>query len=388
MALVVTRKKFTEMQKEDGALTQKLLMTLIVQNESNRPGRVRPLARNRAGLVGDLDLDRSIRDAIGNAGMALRLLKGKDYEISLTQAQKESFEQIFKLILEPGEEEIPMELFSSYVSREAKALGSQIGHKQFMNMIDDSGIDEDGDGVLTLDEFLSFLRGLFLADIPSVEVALLRKAYDAAVAEAPDMPMEESRVQVLFASLGFDVESSGWQDVMGVIDADGDGDVDFSEFLTGIGMMKQFCLLSSQLDAAFRDFKIESTKMRRASLALSRSLAATQSESNPGVFGSSNSLKALAASFQAVAGTEFQARFTVPQDDEDDLNEDSPDLDAGDLEAFLTITRDEAEEMVFLADQDEVDAVQNEQGSQNDEAVISYRTIDTDEFQQLIRSWA
>mmetsp|Transcript_28849 Transcript_28849/g.52237 ORF Transcript_28849/g.52237 Transcript_28849/m.52237 type:complete len:176 (+) Transcript_28849:638-1165(+) len=175
---------------------------------------------------------------------------------------------------------------------------------------------------------------------------------------------------------------------MGVIDADGDGDVDFSEFLTGIGMMKQFCLLSSQLNAAFRDFKKESTKKRRSSLALSRLLAVTRSESNPGVFGSSNSLKALAASFVAVAGTEFQARFTIPQDDEDDLNECSPDLDAGDLEAFLNIPRDEAEEMTFLADQDDVEAVQNEQGSHNDEAVVSYRTIDTDEFQQLIRSWA
>merc|ERR1719464_1891186 len=111
-----------------------------------------------------------------------------DYKISLTDAQKQSFERIFALICEPGEKEVSMELFSSYVSGEAKALGSQIGHKQFMDMINASGIDEDGDGVLTLDEFLSFLRGLFLADIPSKQVPALREAYDAAVAVAPDQP--------------------------------------------------------------------------------------------------------------------------------------------------------------------------------------------------------
>ena len=132
-----------------------------------------------------------------------------------------------------------MELFSSYVSGEAKALGSQISHEQFMDMVNKSGIDEDGDGFLTLDEFLSFLRGLFLTDIPSTQVSGLRKAYDAAVAEAPDQPMDESRVKTLFASLGFDVKSSSWQNIIGAMDADGDGEVDFSEFLTGINKICQ-----------------------------------------------------------------------------------------------------------------------------------------------------
>jgi len=355
-------------------MAQKLLMTLIVQNESNRPGRARPDPQYRSSLVQVFDQEKSYR-AYGNKAMARRLLIGDDYSISLTDAQKQSFERIFTLICEPCKNEIPMEVFSAYVNGEAKALGSQIGREQFMNMIDNSGIDEDGDGVLTLEEFLSFLRGLFLADIPSKEVPRLRTIYDAAVAEAPDQPFDESRAQILFANLGFDVESVGWQDVMGVIDADGDGDVDFNEFLTGIGMMKKFYLLSYQLDAAFRGYKMESIKMQRSD-------QATPTARMDRNLGLRSSLRG------------SLTKLFIPQDIEDSSeiggvepgNDFSLDrgieLGAGDLERFLTIPRKEAEEMVFLADQDEV-----EEATENQEDG-SHRTIDRDEFQQLIRSWS
>ena len=49
-------------------------------------------------------------------------------------------------------------------------------------------------------------------------------------------------------------------------------------------------------------------------------------------------------------------------------------LDASDLMAFLNISREEAEEMVFLVDQDD--------------DVNCHRSIDMEEFQQLIRTWS
>ena len=162
-----------------------------------------------------------------------------------------------------------------YVEREARSLGSQIHHKQFMDMIDASGIDEDGDGVLSIIEFFDFLRGLFISNIPSKEVPALRQAYDDAVAKAPGEPMDEARVQILFASLGFDVKNAGWKDVIGVIDADGDGDVDFQEFLTGVGMMKKMMILSSQLDVAFRCYKEQS--LAKSLFATSRNAPQSQS---------------------------------------------------------------------------------------------------------------
>merc|ERR1739836_343289 len=148
-----------------------------------------------------------------------------------------------------------MDEFAKYATRQAWSMGSQIHHRQFMDMIQASGVDEDGDGVLSIDEFLAFLRGLFLSDIPSKELPFLREAYDDAVAEAPDKPMDTTRVQILFGSLGFDVANAGWQDVVGVIGADGNGNVDFKEFLTGVGMMKKLMILSAKLDMAFRCYK-------------------------------------------------------------------------------------------------------------------------------------
>jgi len=385
MVLVVTRGNFLSMQKEDGALAQKLLMTLIVQKESNRPGRVRPEARSRVTpLTGGGLSDSSRQFTVANDGdvtLASRLISGgNDYKISLTDAQIESFGKIFNIILEPGEEDVPMDRFSSYVSMEARALGSAIAHEQFMAIIDASGIDEDGDGMLSKDEFISFLRGLFLANIPSVEVDALRKAYDTAVALAPNDPMDESRVLVLFANLGFDIEICGMGDVIGVIDADGDGDVDFFEFLTGIGMLKQFCILSKKLDLAFSDYKnkSEQAKSRRVSLALSSPSTAPQSQL----------LLRMSSGISSLGGS-FLRKLSVPLDESDkDVNNGNGgvELDASDLEAFFNVSRDYAEEMVFLADQDEVEAVQNEEEST--EEVIAHRTIDRDEFQQLIRSFS
>lgn len=221
LLLAVSRANFVAMQKEDGALAQKLLMTLIVQNESNRPGRVRPPARARTSLTAGLNLDELNTSKHDNSNVVSRLLKGDDYKISLTDAQIERFGKLFEIILEPGEDEVPMDRFSSFVIQEARALGSSIEHDQFMAMIEASGIDEDGDGTLSQTEFLTFLRQLFLADIPSAEVSTLRKAYDAAVAEASGEAMDEARTLALFASLGFDTKNPGVADVIGVVDADG-----------------------------------------------------------------------------------------------------------------------------------------------------------------------
>ena len=221
MLLVVSRKNFLAMQQVDNAMANKLLLTLLVQKESNRPGRVR-MAYTRVGYTNDESL---VNTDGKNSMMAQRLLNGEDYEISLTSAQVDRFGKVFDLILEPGASEVPMDKFASYVAMEARALGSALEHEQFMRMVDESGIDEDGDGSLSKDEFLTFLRGLFLSNIPSEALEPLRVAYEEAVAKAPEEPMDESRVKTLFAELGFDMKGSGMDDVIGVIDADGDGNV-------------------------------------------------------------------------------------------------------------------------------------------------------------------
>ncbi len=106
------------MQKQDSALAQKLLLTLLAQKEANRPGRTRTRVHRDSSEISDED------EAVAIHGVAKRLLKGNDYKISLTDAQIERFSEVFDLIVEPGETEIPMDLFSSFVSMEARLMGS------------------------------------------------------------------------------------------------------------------------------------------------------------------------------------------------------------------------------------------------------------------------
>ncbi len=249
-----------------------------------------------------------------------------------------------------------------------------------MEVIDASGIDEDGDGSLSKVEFLTFLGGLFLENIPSGEVESLRQAYDAAVALAPDKPMDVSRVESLFKDLGFDMKSSNLGDVVGVIDADGDGDVDFDEFLTGIGMMKKMTLLSKQLDAAFSNYKNQSViakqQLRRRSSTEKEAQAAPCRRS------------LLSSGITAIAKRRTR-NTNVSQAQEEDSDEEGVELDASDLMAFLNVERDLAEEMVFLADQDDVEVEKKDSdGDSTGESVKCYRSIDRAEFQQLIRTWS
>lgn len=244
-------------------------------------------------------------------------------------------------------------------------------------MIDANGIDEDGDGTLTKEEFLTFLRDLFLSGIPATEVEALRQAYEEAVALAPDTPMDDARVESLFKDLGFDMKSSDIGDVVGVIDADGDGDVDFDEFMTGIGMMKKMTVLSKQLEKAFSDYKKMSNSAKREI----RRRSTLESES-----GTAPTRKSLITSgFNAISKASSR-NINVPQENDDE----AVDLDASDLMAFLNIERDEAEEMVFLADEDEVEVEKKDSDDidSSGESVKCHRSIDRAEFQHLIRTWS
>lgn len=246
-----------------------------------------------------------------------------------------------------------------------------------MELIDKSGIDEDGDGSLSKEEFLTFLRGLFLADIPSKEVESLRQAYDEAVAVDPDALMDEVRVEALFKELGFDMKSSNIGDIIGAIDADNDGDVDYDEFLTGIGMMKKQTILSKQLDTAFSNYMNQSKAAKRE--LKRRSTVESDSQTVP----NRRSLLTL----NKKAFVKQSSRNIMEQADLED--EEGVELTANDLMAFLNIKRDEAEEMVFLADQDEVevdriDAVLELTGTN----LNCHRSIDRVEFQQLLRTWS
>ena len=301
------------------------------------------------------------------------------------------------------------------VSNDIKSFSipSAFSHEEFMELIDASGIDKNEDGSLSKDEFLTFLRGLFLSDIPSREVEALREAYDEAAALAP---MDDARLESFFKELGFDMTSSKLGDVIGVIDADCDGNVDFNEFMTGIGMMKKMTLLSQQLEEVFRKYKnfamlkrgstrsgnqAASSRKSRLSLSL-RAISDRESKAASSRKGQrSSSLHALSisdsvhqsaprrgslsSSLHAIVHKMSSGQINVPQTQEEVFDEGCVDLDASDLMAFLKVEREEAEEMVFLADQDEVKMNAKDSTGESDRC---YRSIDSAEFQNLIRTWS
>jgi len=440
--LKMSKRNFIAMEKDDGALAQKLLLTLVVQSESNRPGKVRSVWKKKsvdplAGSTMFQNERRRLSVLVGNpddgfqGSMASKLLRGDDYNIDLTSAQTEHFANLFDIIaadVEGERDEIPMEFFSRYVEHEARAQGSALKSEQITAMVDASGIDEDGNGSMSKNEFLLFLQGLFHASIPFEEVDALKTIYCAAVAEAGTEPMDELRIKALFSILGFDMECPLVNQVLGVVDADGDGEVDFEEFLAGVGMMKRLLLQSKELDRAFSYYKHHASVARRNMQEEQLQLAqcSNKQAKRPVLekcvsqiirISSITSVDKLVkdtpevdSSVTCKEGVDLDAvdslhdnkvtersnkqgnstlkksvskrlsyiRFaSVTSLAKDAPNVDSSalvDLDAVDLEVFLGVSPSEAEEMIFLADQDE----DEEQAG----------TIDRAEFQELIKAWS
>ena len=167
--------------------------------------------------------------------------------------------------------------------------------------------------------------------------------------------------------------------------------------------MKKYYLQSHQLDDAFRGYKTESTKKRRSTIEMSssttkssdlgRNLKALTKKRRSTIEMSSTTTKSsdLGRNSKALSSTlkgqtlalfHIQSKTSNPQDDKDFPNkslsdEDAIVISASDLEIFLNISRQEAEKMIFLADQDKLQDTAHFQ-----------RTIDRDKFQQLLQNWS
>lgn len=161
--------------------------------------------------------------------------------------------------------------------------------------------------------------------------------------------------------------------------------MDFDEFLTGIGMMKKMYQLSKQLDTAFNSYKSQSNAVKRDS----KRRATQMAESNATAQYPRQLFASSMANVMSKFGQKHSQRRMFQEEAQAQEDEAGVELDASDLMAFLNISRDEAEEMVFLADQDDVEI-------ERVETVLEltgynfncHRSIDSEEFQQLIRTWS
>ena len=121
------------------------------------------------------------------------------------------------------------------------------------------------------------------------------------------------------------------QELLGAIDADGDGDISLAEFVTGVGMMKRAVLQATALAHAFEEIKrVAAGDARRGRV---RRAASVMFESEC-AFGPSDA-------------------DCAAEDDEEELAAAAfgeTELEASDLERIFGVEREEAEEMIFLAD--------------------------------------
>ena len=185
--------------------------------------------------------------------------------------------------------------------------------------------------------------------------------------------------------------------------------MDFDEFMAGIGMMKKLLAQSHDLDNAFLEYKGRATIIRRDLVISQSATSGTSPKKRPTITRRMSNLftaKAETVSRRdsesdgeerahsgTQSGTGPNRRPSVTkqlsnlfsgavlhsgwESTESDRTNDNDvhklELEASDLVAFLQITLEEAEEMIFLADEDD------------DEDA---GTIDRAEFQQLMKTWA
>ena len=142
-------------------------------------------------------------------------------------------------------------------------------------------------------------------------------------------------------------------DILGVIDSDGDGEISMEEFLTGVGMMKRTMLQAAELNTLFDGIN------QKANTALGGG----------------------GAGGGAAAGSDSSSQHTI---------------DAADLEKLLGVTREQADEMIFLGDTGgHVSASSSALTSGGETgnggappARADERTIDSNEFRQLVMAWS
>lgn len=277
-------------------------------------------------------------------------------------------------------------------------------------MIKDNKIEEAADGTIDIDGFLEFMRKTILSDLPSAKLPTIHHLFKSEVKRAqldrkaeqqmaemrsssadgarpsredmsspagrraarasreqtvsrrqaraskenmmaskekeqddPDMAMlNKEHVGRLFQMLGFVLDELTVKEVFDGVDSNGDGYITEVEFITCVGMLKRNLVEVQQLQSSFTAFR-ESAKKKaeEASKKAAEDLAHAKKHHKHGL------------------------PMASRPDDPDDHN-----VYAEDLVAALGVSEEEAEEMIFIADLKESQA------------------IDFTEFKQVVVNWS
>mmetsp|Transcript_6690 Transcript_6690/g.16254 ORF Transcript_6690/g.16254 Transcript_6690/m.16254 type:complete len:532 (+) Transcript_6690:2117-3712(+) len=345
-------------------------------------------------------------------------LLGDDFRVPLTPAQVDHYKLIFHL----NDHDSNGSLQISELSRYMYSLGHGVSPEDLEEMLHEVGIDEDHDGGIDEGEFLEFIRRSLVANLPSSRLSRVNQLFERYVTmlhEAADLVDEQTypepecvrsessssrkralshgleeesaqRVRMIRMSnleragekdpalprssvfdlmheLGFKLDEHTFEELFEEVDSRGDGTVTRSELITALGMLKQNILEVMDLEAAFTRLRAgrkrgdaapaPSADKRRSSSILKPN--GTVKMLNPvkdkitGKFGKPESVEKTSGTLQPAA----------PQLDEHMVY-------ASDLVLTLGVTEAEAEEMIFIADLQDNNA------------------IDFTEFKQIVVNWS
>ncbi|XP_026380834.1 probable calcium-binding protein CML18 [Papaver somniferum] len=151
---------------------------------------------------------------------------GKKYSVSLENM--EEVEGVFKRFDANGDGKIS----STELSDVLKALGSETSPEELKQMMDE--IDKDGDGFIDLKEFADFHHGTTDgSNINGANVAdgitELKDAFDMYDKDKNGL-ISATELHMVLKSLGESCTVHDCEKMIGSVDADGDGNVNFEEF--------------------------------------------------------------------------------------------------------------------------------------------------------------
>mmetsp|Transcript_23205 Transcript_23205/g.55929 ORF Transcript_23205/g.55929 Transcript_23205/m.55929 type:complete len:1314 (-) Transcript_23205:373-4314(-) len=311
-------------------------------------------------------------------------INGSDFRVPLTQAQEEHYRLIFQL----NDHNSKGHLQVSDLSRFMFSLGHGIPPEELEEMLHEVGIDDDQDGAINEGDFLEFVRRSLVANLPSSRIPLIDKLYRKYTEPKDDIMEAEldlssgleeesaNRVRLLRKSfnertsdkavtipkhiafklmheLGFELDEHTFDDLFADVDYRGDGTVTRDELITALGMLKKNILEVMELEKAFT--RLRQGRNKGPPLA-------TEKSSKSGLFGLSRASKTELTPRGSKTDVASPPAVAPPMEDHM--------VYASDLVLTLGVTAAEAEEMIFIADLQENNA------------------IDFTEFKQVVVNWS
>lgn len=328
-------------------------------------------------------------------------LRGNDYVVPLTQAQRRHYHHVFHIHDHNSNGMIEVSELGNFMD----SLGHGFSESELHDMIRACGINEDADGSIKEADFHEFIRRSLVEDLPADRIPHIKERFKRAAArqhaerlerdddtdsdssiggysmasQAPKDGVDGPGVLQLLHELGFrGLDDLTFRELFNEVDWDDDGFICVDEFITFLGMLKKPVLEVMELEQSFTRLRAAREKMR-----LQGTPSRFRRPSNDTSGRSRHSSKELSPKQSPKLGATLSPVLSAtlsPKGGDMGYLDEFSDFDsmqehmvyAVDLVGTLGVTQEEAEEIIYIADlQDKNTAA-----------------IDFTEFRQLVVNWS